>query len=88
LGERCPDHDPPFGRSTYRTRPAISAELRARILARDGGLCWCGEPATDVDHVVPRSLGGSDEPSNLQSLCGPHHRSKTGRDARRARSLR
>ena len=26
-------------------------------------------PATDVDHIVPKVHGGSDEPANLQSLC-------------------
>lgn len=37
--------------------------------------------ATDVDHIVPRREGGSDEASNLQSLCHSHHSQKTGREA-------
>ena len=27
-----------------------------------------------VDHIVPRSLGGSDDYSNLRTLCGECHR--------------
>src|SRR5512139_1919817 len=34
-------------------------------------------PATDVDHIVPRSAGGTDEDSNLQSLCHECHSYKT-----------
>ena len=30
-------------------------------------------PATEVDHVIPRSAGGSDDVQNLQSLCKPCH---------------
>jgi HNH endonuclease/RuvA, C-terminal domain len=28
----------------------------------------------DVHHIVPRSEGGSHEPTNLVTLCGAHHR--------------
>jgi 5-methylcytosine-specific restriction protein A len=45
----------------------------------------CGAPATDVDHVISRAAGGSDDPANLQSLCAHHHHVKTGRDARSLR---
>jgi hypothetical protein len=52
----------------------VSLGLRIRILARDGYRCiYCGaQPARtrlQVDHVVPRSKGGSDAPTNLVTAC-------------------
>jgi ATP-dependent DNA helicase RecQ len=57
-------------------------EIRQIVLARDKNRCVsCGEVCeggdADVHHLVPRSLGGSDAPSNLVTLCdgchGAHH---------------
>lgn len=31
----------------------------------------------DIDHIVPLSLGGSEDSSNLQALCPACHRKKT-----------
>ena len=39
--------------------------------------CGCGQLASDVDHIVPRRLGGSDDHANLQSLAHGHHSRKT-----------
>lgn len=42
----------------------------ARVIERDGNACGiCGDPveeAPHIDHIHPRSLGGSDLPINLQ----------------------
>ena len=58
--------------STYRWR-----KLRAAILNRDRGIChYCGAPANTVDHVIPRSAGGTDHPQNLVAACQPCNRSK------------
>lgn len=59
---------------TVLTRhPGVQAcWLRARryVLTRDGHRCRvCGVPATEVDHIWPRRLGGSDEPDNLRAIC-------------------
>lgn len=53
---------------------SVSKRLRYEILRRDNHTCrYCGESAPDVkltiDHVVPVSLGGSDEPGNLVAAC-------------------
>lgn len=53
--------------------------LRRRILERDGYRCRaCGRPGRlEVDHVVPVSRGGGDDPANLQALCRTCHIDKT-----------
>ena len=59
-------------------RPGWTA-LRRACLQRDGWTCAdCGGLANNVDHVIPRALGGRDELPNLRSLCGPCHHRRTG----------
>jgi len=53
---------------------AISRRLRYEVLRRDNHTCrYCGGTAPDValtvDHVMPVSLGGTDEPANLVTAC-------------------
>src|SRR5262245_38486777 len=36
--------------------------------------------ATEVDHIIPLSLGGANGPENLQSLCKRCHSEKTFRE--------
>lgn len=36
--------------------------------------------ATDVDHIVARAKGGTDDITNLCPLCHKHHSSKTARE--------
>ena len=58
----------------------LRPQTRRRIYERDGWLCvWCtvkvaqqlapGICLASVDHVVPRSRGGSNRPGNLITCC-------------------
>jgi HNH endonuclease len=50
--------------------------VKREVLARDNWLCQvpgCSGAAAHVHHIVFRSAGGSDDPSNLVSLCAAHH---------------
>lgn len=62
---------------------AISKEVRAYVLDRNGFTCQqCGAVAGEahpydtsrntrlhIGHVIDKSMGGSDEPTNLRALC-------------------
>lgn len=66
--------------------PAGWGRLRAAILNRDQHRCAdCGRPATEVDHVVARALGGSDHPANLQAVCHRCHAHRTATTVARMR---
>lgn len=66
--------------SEYKSPPPTEAERQA-IFKRDGFKCViCG--ATDdltLDHVIPRSKGGTSESGNLQTLCRSCNTSKGNR---------
>lgn len=53
--------------------------IRQQVLERDGHVCvvpGCNAIATHVDHIVPKSLGGTDDLDNLQAMCRPHNLKK------------
>ena len=67
-------------------------KVREGVLLRDNHRCvecgiWCRDADADVHHLLPRSAGGTDEPSNLVTLCdgchAAHHPKLAGRLARR-----
>ena len=43
---------------------------RLRVLNRDAWTCtYCGQPATEVDHIIPRKVGGGHDLDNLTAAC-------------------
>ncbi|HWE25198.1 MAG TPA: HNH endonuclease [Myxococcales bacterium] len=50
--------------------------VQNRVRKRDKGFCqvpWCSRVMAHVHHIIRRSQGGSNDPSNLISLCVAHH---------------
>jgi hypothetical protein len=58
--------------------------LRVTVLSEEPVCRVCGEArSTQVDHIVPRFMGGLDERTNLQGLCVPCHEAKSAREQAR-----
>ncbi|MFI6883403.1 HNH endonuclease [Streptosporangium canum] len=67
---------------TQESPLVVSKRLRSEIFRRDNSTChYCGAkaPAVEItiDHVVPVTLGGSDDPSNLVTACADCNNGKT-----------
>lgn len=64
--------------------------LRDQVLRRDQYICRCEvcaaskriREATEVDHIIPLSQGGTDVMSNLRAINVDCHREKTQREAK------
>jgi hypothetical protein len=72
-----PRKEPPPSSSDH-----VPAHVRREVWRRDGGRCqWplesggvCGSThRAELDHVVPRALGGASTAANLRVLCRPHN---------------
>ena len=71
----------------------VSGTIRYEILKRAKFRCdLCGisaeERALEVDHILPRSKGGTDDPENLQALCYSCNAMKRDRDDTDFREVR
>jgi 5-methylcytosine-specific restriction endonuclease McrA len=56
-----------FVKIPYRARASLT---RRAVFARDDWTCqYCGKPAENVDHVVPRSKGGEHRWENVVASC-------------------
>src|SRR5215218_9171976 len=71
----------------------VSGTLRYEVLKRARFRCeLCGVSADvralEVDHIVPRNKGGTDDPDNLQALCYSCNSMKRDRDATDFRGVR
>jgi ATP adenylyltransferase len=72
----------PFGDSN---NDAVRGSVRYEVLRRAGGRCeLCGassrDTQIDVDHIIPRAKGGSNDLDNLQALCRTCNAQKRDRD--------
>jgi hypothetical protein len=49
----------------------LTKAMRKKLLKRDSHMCviCCARNELCVDHIIPSSLGGTNEESNLQILC-------------------
>ena len=62
----------------------VRTARRREIIERDGFLCYlCNKQlefkAIEIDHLIPKSRGGTSDPSNLAVACLPCNRSKGNR---------
>lgn len=68
--------------STRRWR----TKLRPAVLRRDEGLCQpclrAGRytPGTEVDHIISKANGGTDDLDNLELICTECHKAKTSQE--------
>lgn len=53
---------------------------RAEVLLEEPTCRVCGAPATEVDHIHARVLGGTDDRHNLRAICSDCHARKSRRD--------
>lgn len=88
---RAPDTNRPSASARGYCSPGWKA-ARREVLLRDGYQCQvCGDlvhgKRAHVDHIVPKSKGGSDEVTNLRTLCVSCHSKHEGWRAVRASKL-
>jgi 5-methylcytosine-specific restriction enzyme A len=53
-------------------------QIRAAYIKAHPMCAECGEKGKHVDHIKPRSQGGTNDMGNLQTLCHSCHSRKTG----------
>jgi ATP adenylyltransferase len=79
-------------RFSRRSDDPIPGTVRYQVLKQAGGRCeLCGashdEVPLDVDHIIPRAKGGSNDEANLQVLCRTCNAQKRDRDDTNFREL-
>ena len=68
---------------------AMGRSARQGILARDNRTCYlCAGEASQVDHIKPKYLGGTNDPENLAAICLSCHKIKSSREGHAAKALR
>jgi 5-methylcytosine-specific restriction endonuclease McrA/predicted kinase len=68
---------------TERGYGSTWVKIRKLAMLRDGAICKVClaegrvTQATEIDHIIPKSQGGTDEEDNLQAICKRCHAHKT-----------
>jgi 5-methylcytosine-specific restriction enzyme A len=62
-------------------------KIRRVVLEEEPTCRLCGEPATDVDHIIAKAHGGTDRRSNLRALCRRCHQRKSSSEGGRAAKI-
>lgn len=81
-----------IGDYRYNPEDLSSKSIRYLVLKLAKGRCaLCGasvkDKPIDIDHIIPRSRGGTNDISNLQALCYECNRAKNNRDKTDFRNL-
>ena len=71
-----------------KLRPSAYLRMRQRVVNEEP---WCRlcrrkgiyELVVEVDHILPKHLGGDDSRGNLQGLCHDCHKEKTAGEQRK-----
>lgn len=90
----CEKHQPEKWYNPQYDKPKNWNSLKNFVIARDRGVCYvCGKGGADsVDHILPKSQGGTDLTSNLAAIhekVEPYcHREKTQREAQFGKASR
>lgn len=89
----CKKHQQPAWSRPWLPSPTPKfRQNRNLVISRAKGFCQnqkpgfekCGKIGVEVDHIIPRAEGGSDNLANLQLLCVDCHKEKTLEDQKRA----
>jgi 5-methylcytosine-specific restriction protein A len=73
-----------------RYESSLARSLILFILQRDGYVCKnCGHfPSNQVDHIIPKFMGGYDNLDNLQTLCKTCHGKKSSIEGHAAQRMK
>ena len=82
-----------FWKHRATDREPVSGSIRYEVLKRANQRCECcgvsiEDKPIDVDHIVPRSLGGANSINNYQALCYECNTNKGNRDDTDFRTLK
>jgi 5-methylcytosine-specific restriction protein A len=92
----CAKHANSPARRLYNDQRGSSAQQgygsrwrkqRAEYIKKHPYCVTCGRPATDVDHIHPRRMGGADHETNYRALCHACHSRKTAMERKNLRGI-